>query len=340
MVWVFCVSVLTLTSVAVSPADAKTPRNMVGVTRRAAKENPNEFAAFTSSVSATQKLAKFDTDILLGSHRGGYPSTIDNTEPEIVPRACKVQGAAKLVVVLVVCDENIDWIRRFGALEIELIVYYKCGKGVNVSGRQVITESRGLVLPGPRSKGAHTGSLHTYLSHLIKIKQEDKCKSCVYLYMRPSLLVAFDKKGKKHVYNATSSRERGERFFRALGKLTEGQAHLQGIGYMSIGDTNSRYIDVCSIFSAKGSRFPAKLATSWRGNGLPCRFYHTARTQVFMSAYLIEMIPIDVLHLWLAALDSVKKKPGTKKTGRNYFRLKLELVRVSCMGRSPQMPRC
>ena len=104
-------------------------------------------------------------------------------------------------------------------------------------------------------------------------------------------MVAFDKKGDRYNYKDTKTRDRQERFFGALGKLTEAHAHLNGIGYMSIGDTNSRYIDVCSIFSAKGSRFPAKLANSWRGNGLPCRFYHTARTQVFMSAYLIEMIP-------------------------------------------------
>ena len=95
---------------------------------------------------------------------------------------------------------------------------------------------------------------------------------------------------------------------------------------MSVADTNSRYIDVCSIFSMKGSRFPVRLANSWRGNGLPCRFYHSARTQVFMSANLIDMIPIDLLHLWLKALDSVREKPGTRKRGRNYFRLKLELV--------------
>ena len=78
----------------------------------------------------------------------------------------------------------------------------------------MITESRGLILPAPRATGAHTGPLHTYLSHMIKTKQADDCKACVYLYMRPSLLDAFDLKGKKRfVYNATKSSDKVERLF-------------------------------------------------------------------------------------------------------------------------------
>ena len=111
-----------LVCVAVPPADAMTPRNTVGVA--AANENLMNGQLSTPHLPAARKVSKFYSNLSLvpGSNPGGYPSTISNTELSNAPRACNVQGDAKLVVVLVVCDERIDWIRRFGILDIKLIV--------------------------------------------------------------------------------------------------------------------------------------------------------------------------------------------------------------------------
>ena len=245
-------------------------------------------------------------------------------------------SSVKLHAILVVCNEDIEWVQNFRFIEVSLTVYTKCGhlgggilKQLDTIGAKVVN--------GPQSHGYATKSLHTYVSDMIERKQSEVMGEdntlATYLYMRPSIFYEFDtvRKGTKRIMKRNSTREKNktQSFFSHLALLTKSTEVLSKIGFLEFGDTGARSFD-CVDFKQK--RFPSSVARQWKKDGLMCQFRGFPRNHFFISARYLHNISLDILFEVRKALDESKKKKNTRKLNRNYFTRKLEQMWDGLMG--------
>ena len=238
-----------------------------------------------------------------------------------------------LQIILVVCDENLEWLPNVAKVRSSLLVYTKCSD-LKETQLENLKKLGATVRRGPRSSGYSTKSLHTYVSDMIERKKSLGSKNTSYLYIRPSLLFAFDeikRNGKVQLFehNVEKQKLKIESFFASLKKLSESERVLAKIGFLEFGDTRSRSFN-CIDFTQR--RFPQNVAKQWKIDGLPCIFRGFPRNQFLISASYLDRVSLPLLFEILKALDESHKKKRTRKIGRNYFARKLEQFWDGLMG--------